>query len=445
MPEKRVVVTGLGPITPVGIGKDVYWNAVLEGKSGTRGLDYYPWHDKYRFSSKVCGPIADFDHKDPAVQKTYNFRTRDHLDRATAIMEAGAYLALRDAGLEIKKVADGGGREADKHVLEGVDPLRFSVYIGTGIGGVGVLLDEFLTHKGLGRKKYDKPARLFLQLIEGCMPNASPGELAIMYGARGESFSVNTACASGLTALVQAFRAIRLDVADLVLTGGLEAVLDVHDGYVFRAFDGPGALARWKGDPAEGSRPFDKNRKGFVMSEGGAGLVLESLEHAKARGARIYAEIVSTSGSTDADHMMRMRAETVRWSMENAVRKAGKTPADVVYINAHGTSTLLNDPTEADIFAEVFGEGPIIRGSKGNVGHLIGGAGPVGLAETAMTLTEKKAAPNINLTDPIRDDLRLPTEVTPLPADLDGKIALVRCSGFGGHNWDVCVAPWLDA
>jgi 3-oxoacyl-[acyl-carrier-protein] synthase II len=240
-----------------------------------------------------------------------------------------------------------------------------------------------------------------------------------------------------------AFRNVRHDVADLVLTGGMEAVLDIHDGYVFRAFDGPGALSRWKGDPSQASRPFDEDRKGFVLGEGGAGLVVESLEHAKRRGARILAEVLSVSGSCDADHMMRMDKATVQWSIENVIRRAGRKPSDVVYINAHGTSTELNDQTEADIFAGLFGESAIVRGSKGNIGHLIGGAGPVGLCETVLTLSERKAAPNVNLAKPLRGDIRLPTEVTPLPADLSGKIALTRCSGFGGHNWDVCLAPWL--
>jgi 3-oxoacyl-[acyl-carrier-protein] synthase II len=443
MADRRVVITGLGPVTPVGIGKEAYWNAVLERKSGTRALSHFPWHDKYRISSQSCAPIADFNPQDPETQKRYHFCTREHIDRATSIMQAGAYLALRDAGFEIRKVSDGGGREADKHVLEGVDPFRFSVLLGPGIGGIGVLLTEFLTHLGLGRKKYDKPARPYLQLIEGCMPNASAGELAIVYGAKSESCTVNSACASGLTAAAMAFRSIRLDVADLVLTGGMEAVLDIHEGYVFRAFDAPGALSRWKGDPSQASRPFDEDRKGFVLGEGGAGLVIEELEHARRRGARVYAEILAVSGSCDADHMMRMDKATVQWSVENVIRKAGKKPSDVVYVNAHGTSTELNDQTEADIFAGLFREGPIIRGSKGNIGHLIGGAGPVALCETALTLSERKAAPNINLVKPLRSDIRLPTEVTPLPADLAGKIALTRCSGFGGHNWDIVTAPWL--
>jgi 3-oxoacyl-[acyl-carrier-protein] synthase II len=276
------------------------------------------------------------------------------------------------------------------------------------------------------------------------MPNAAAGELAIMYSANGESFSVNTACASGITAVAHAFRSVKHDIADLVLTGGMEAVLDTYDGYVFRAFDGPGALSRYKGDPAKASRPFDEDRKGFVMAEGGAGLVVESLEHAKARGARIYSEILSVSGSTDAEHMMRMNVETVKWSVRNVIKRAGKKPEDVVYINAHGTSTGLNDPCEAEMIAEIFGEGPIVRGSKGNIGHLIGGAGPTGLCETCLTWVERKVAPNINLDKPLRTDIRLPTEVTELPADLSGKVAITRCSGFGGHNWDVCTAPYEE-
>ncbi|MHC4780216.1 MAG: beta-ketoacyl-[acyl-carrier-protein] synthase family protein, partial [Planctomycetota bacterium] len=342
MTDKRVVLTGLGPVTSIGIGKDAYWESALAGKSGTRGLDYYPWHDKYRLGSKVCAPLTNFDHHHEETQKKYNFQTREHVDRATAIIEAGSFLALKDAGFEIQKVGEDKDREAQKHVLAGVDGHRFAVIIGPGIGGIGVLISEFLTHEGIGRMKRDKPARLFLQLIEGCMPNASPGELAIMYGAKSESYSVNTACASGVTAVAHAFRSIKGDIADLVLTGGMEAVLDIHDGYVFRAFDGPGALSRWKGDPAQASRPFDEDRKGFVMGEGGAALVVESLEHAKARGARIHAEILAVSGSTDADHMMRMNPETLRWSIENVIEKAGKTADDVVYVNAHGTSTGLN-------------------------------------------------------------------------------------------------------
>ncbi|MHC5039262.1 MAG: beta-ketoacyl-[acyl-carrier-protein] synthase family protein [Planctomycetota bacterium] len=259
-----------------------------------------------------------------------------------------------------------------------------------------------------------------------------------------ESYTINTACASGLTAVAQSFRAIKQDIVDIVLTGGMEAVLDTHDGYVFRAFDGPGALSRWKGDPAQASRPFDDDRKGFVMGEGGAGLIVESLDHAKARGARIYAEILGVSGSTDGDHMMRMKLDTVRWSILNAIKNAGKSPENAIYVNAHGTSTGLNDPCEAEIFAELFGERAIVRASKGNIGHLIGGAGPAALCETSMTLFEKKAAPNINLEKPLRDDIRLPTEVTDLPADISGKIAMVRCSGFGGHNWDICLTPFEE-
>src|SRR5262245_80477 len=372
MPQQsaRVVVTGIGPITSIGIGRSAFWQATLAGRSGGARLTA-PWSVAPRFGTLIGAPVRGFQAGDYGIAA----REASLLDRVSQFALAGAKLALEDAGFAIVP----GGVRGRAWEVAGVDPWRFGVILGTGIGGLTTIEES---HRRWAEGP-DRPMRRYdLPML---IPNAPPAQVAIRFGARGECKSVATACAAGTMSAGDAFRAIRDGEADVIITGGVDAVLCDADGWGMKGFDLLRAMSTRNDDPARASRPFDRDRDGFVLSEGAGIVILESLDHARARGAPIRAEIVSYAATCDAYHIVMLdpSADAMVHLLEETLGRAGLAPADVDYINAHGTSTQANDRTETQAIHRAFGQHAArlkVSATKSMTGHAIGASGGIELA-----------------------------------------------------------------
>ncbi|MCL8207819.1 MAG: beta-ketoacyl-ACP synthase II [Actinomycetia bacterium] len=400
--DRRVVVTGLGAVTPVGTGHEAFWEGLLAARSGVRPISHF---DASAFPTRFAADVPDFD---PA--RYLDRKDIRRTDRYAQLGIAAAQLAWDDAG------------------LERVDPLRGGVLVGTGIGGIQSLVEqaEVLDKRG--------PSRVSPFFIPMMIGNMLAGLLAMRFGLQGPNVTTVTACASSGHALGDALRAIQSGEADVMLAGGAEAALIP---LAFAGFCSMRALSTRNEDPEHASRPFDRDRDGFVMGEGAGFLVLESLEHARARGARIYAEFVGYGRSADAFHMVEPHPEGAGavLCMERALEDAGLRPEDVDYINAHGTSTPLGDVAETVAIKRLFGEHAYrlaVSSTKSVTGHLLGAAGAVEAIATVKALAEQVIPPTANLDhpDPACDLDYVPGR--PRPAALT--VALSNAFGFGGHN-----------
>jgi len=418
----RAVITGLGLITSIGIGKDAFWEATLAGKSGGRKVEF-PWMHPGRFNCQVGAPVLGFDHRD------FDLRDREAalLDRVSAYAIAGALMALRDAGFEL--VAGNGKRQA--YTVQGVPPERLAVILGTGIGGIAT---TEASHQWWTRDPDGQFKRYALPMI---IPNAPPAQVAIRFSANGECKAVATACAAGTMAIGDAYRSILLGESDVIITGGVDAVLSGHDGWGMKGFDMLKAMSTRNHDPEHASRPFDRERDGFVLSEGGGVLILEREELARARGARIYAEIRGYETNCDAHHIVMIdpSGRQISRLMSELLRRTGTSPGDIQYINAHGTSTQLNDRTETACIRQVFGKHAadlLVSSTKSQTGHAIGGSGGIEAAATALAIHSGQVPPTINYEhpDPECDLNYVPNK--PVEKRID--LALSNSYGFGGHN-----------
>ena len=402
MERKRVVITGVGPVTPIGSGKDKFWNALMKGKSG---VDLVTRFDTSDFKTRIGAEIRDFDPQD------YGIKPKDakRMDLFTQYGVAAASLAIEDAGLELDEYND-----------------RMGTIIGTGIGGLMTLEEE--------KQKLvesQNPSRVSPFLIPMMMPNAVNANVSIMFKLTGTSPCPANACATGSYALIYACKDIALGDFDVIITGGSEAILTE---IAASSFANMKALSRRNEDPKGACRPFDKDRNGFVIGEGSGVVVLESLEHALKRNAKIYAEIVGYATNTDAYHITAPDpgARMVKKAIRDSLDMAGLEPKDVDYINAHGTSTKLNDKAEAMAIGEIFGDYKVPVGStKSMVGHLIGAAGSLEAVACALSIENQMIPPTINYETPDPDfDLNIITE--PTPANLN--VVMNNSFGFGGHN-----------
>lgn len=403
--ERRVVITGVGAVTPIGIGKDAFWKSLQEARSGVSSVDDVI--DLTDISAKIGGYIKEFD----PLQFIEKKRAR-RLGRATQLGFVATKLALEDSKLELSK--------------ENRD--RFGVIIGTGIGNIEVLLE---THATLLQRGPSRVSPFFVPMF---MPNALPGEISIEWGLRGANFGTVSACASSNHAIGEAADAIRYGYADLMVTGGAEAAMT---RLTFAGFDQMGAISRRNDAPTKASRPFDKDRDGFVMGEGAGILVLETLEHAQARGAHIYAELLGMGMSADAGHIVAPdeNGDGGRRAMEMALQRSNLRPDEVDYINAHGTSTPLGDISETRAIKSLFGTHAkrlAVSSTKSQMGHLLGGAAAVEGIATLMALELGILPPTINLEkpDPECDLDYVPHEARPAKV----RVALSNSFGFGGHN-----------
>lgn len=404
MGTRRVVVTGLGCVTPLGVGADVFWERALGGKSGVSPITRF---DTSGYSCRFAGQCSDFD-----VLKFLDRRLARRVDPVAQFALSSSILSVDDAGLDL-------ARE---------DPFRVGVIVGSGIGGLSELEAQ---HTRLMTKGAGKVSPF---MIPKLMLNASSGEISIMYGLKGPNFAVASACASANHAIGSAFVIIRSGLADVMLTGGSEhAVTELG----MAGFCAMKALSQRNDDPPGASRPFDATRDGFVMGEGAGIVILEELAHARARGARIYCEIVGFGMSGDGSHITTPdeRGLGAAAAMRAALACSGVNEDDVDYINAHGTSTLLGDVAETNAIKTVFGDHArrmAISSTKSMIGHLLGASGGVEVVAMTMSVAHGRVHPTINQFEP---DPQCDLDYVPNEArDLKIGVALSNSFGFGGHN-----------
>jgi len=406
MPARRVVITGMGVVTPVGNGLETFWSNLKNGVSGIRTIDAF---DTSGYDCKIGGQVRDFDPK----QFFKNPKDVRRTDRFTHLAMAAAKMALADSGIDMDNL-----KERD----------RFGVIVSTGIGGLKTLQDQLqiLVTKGPGR---NSPFT-----IPMLISNMAGGVISMEFDLRGPNLCIVTACATSNNAIGESWRIIKFGDADIFLAGGAEASI-VEIGVA--GFSAMRALSRRNDEPERASRPFDRDRDGFVMSEGSGVVVVEELEHARARGAKIYCEITGYGVSADAYHMTAPPpdGEGAARAMKMALDHARISPEQVDYINAHATSTDIGDLCETRAIKQIFGEHAhkvSISATKSMTGHLLGGAGGIEMAACALAIRDSVIPPTINLENP-GDECDL--DYTPNVArGKKVRIALNNSFGFGGHN-----------
>lgn len=403
---RRVAVTGMGAITPVGNSVDEFWKNLL---NGVNGIDRITHFDPTDFKATLAAEVKDFD-------PTQYMEKKD-----ARKLDLFAQYALAAASEAVN----------DSEISEKIDPERFGVYYGSGIGGFNTFTSE---HTNLVEKGPKRVSPLFVPKM---ISNIAAGNIAIKYNAQGPCISISTACATGSSCIGEAYRAVKHGYADAVITGGSEASITP---LAVAGFINCMALSE-SDDKDNASIPFDARRNGFIMGEGAGALVLEEYEHAKARGAKIYAEVVGYGSTCDAYHITAPQPEAKASSkcIADAAKEAGYTSSDSVYINAHGTSTPLNDKTETAAIKKVFGDNAYkmhISSTKSMTGHMLGAAGAVEAIASILALKDGIIPPTIGYKEKDEEcDLDY-TVNKALKADLT--LALSNSLGFGGHN--ACVA-----
>ena len=408
---KRVVVTGLGAITPIGVGVENFWNGIKEGKVGIKKVDRFDVSD---YKAKVAGQIDDFDakeHMDPKAAK--------RMERFCQFAVAAAKEAVADANLEIEKE----------------DPYMIGVSVGSGIGSLEAMERAHC-------KLLDKgPGRIEPLLVPLMITNMAAGNVSIALGAKGKSLNVVTACATGTHSIGEAYRSIQCGEADVMIAGGTESCITPIGIGGFAALT---ALSTTE-DPMDACKPFDKERNGFVMGEGAGIVILESLEHAKARGAKIYAEVVGYGATSDAYHITSPAEDGAgaARAMTNAMNEAGIKASDVNYINAHGTSTHHNDLFETKAIKLALGEDAYnvkVNSTKSMVGHLLGAAGAVEFITCVKSIEDGYVHQTVGLKETEEEcDLDY---CKGSGVNMEVNYAISNSLGFGGHNASILVKKY---
>ena len=400
----RIVVTGIGLVTPVGLNSESTWNSLVEGRSG---IDYISLFDAEGYESRIAGEVDNFD-----ASAALGRKEAKRLDRFSQFACVAALEALEHANLNMEK------EDAD----------RVGVLIGSGVGGIITISDQ---HKILLKRG---PKRVSPFLVPMMLGDMASGQVSMMIGAKGPNFSTVSACATGADSIGEALEMIRRGRADVVIAGGTEAAI-CEIGVA--GFNSCMALSTRNEDPQGASRPFDSDRDGFVLGEGAGLLVLESLEHAEKRGANILAEMSGYGASSDAHHVTQPHpdGEGAARAMKWAIEDAGITPDKVDYINAHGTSTPLNDKYETIAMKRMYGDHAYnlaISSTKSMTGHLLGAAGAIEAAFTVLAIKNDIVPPTINIENPDPDcDLNyIPNTAKKQPVN----VAMSNSLGFGGHN-----------
>jgi len=412
---KRVVITGIGAITPLGNDVQTTWANMLQGKSG---IDLIKSFDTSRHTVKIAGEVKDFQPEtkvDPKVIK--------RLDRCVQLCIWATIEAVADAKIEFEKY----------------DKTDIGVIIGSGIGGLLTWEEEHIKFMNQG------PARVSPFLIPMMIPDMTSGYVAIHYGLKGPNYTTVSACASGAHAIGNAFREIKLGNASAIVSGGAEAPVTP---FALAGFSNMRALSRRNEEPERASRPFDQARDGFVMAEGAATLILEELEFAKKRGAKIYAEIVGFGATGDGYHITAPspEGEGARRAMERAIKEAGCQKEQIDYINTHGTSTDLNDKFEAKAIKDLFGEHAskiVLNSTKSMIGHTLGAAGAIEAMATILSIQQQILHPSVNLENPDPECNNLNFVINEArKAKID--YALSNSLGFGGHNVSLCFKRFTE-
>ncbi|HHV81457.1 TPA: beta-ketoacyl-ACP synthase II [bacterium] len=412
--KKRIVITGIGLVTPYGVGKDVFWNGLTSGKNA---IDYLSTVDTANLPVKIGGEVKDFDPESLLGKKEAR-----RMDRFTQFAVIAGIEAIKDAGLDFDRV----------------DRERVGVIVGSGIGGIHILEQQ---HSLLLERGPDRISPFFIPML---ISNMASAYLSIMFGLTGISFSVNTACATGATAIGEAVKAIQSGECDIVITGGTDGAITPLS---IAGFANMKALST-RNDPESASRPFDAQRDGFVMAEGAGILVIEDLETALSRGANIYAEIAGVGSTSDAYHLTAPEPEgrLQARAMELALIYGGIEKEDVDYINAHGTSTPLNDAVETKAIKALFGNLAYkipVSSNKSMIGHTLGAAGGIELIATALTIKEGIIPPTINYEYP---DPECDLDYVPdIKREKEVSVALSNSFGFGGHNVSIALKKYYEA
>ncbi|MEF2246708.1 beta-ketoacyl-ACP synthase II [Paenibacillus sp. IITD108] len=401
---ERVVITGMGVISPIGNDVKTFWDNISAGKSGISMIETF---DMTRYKTKIAGAVKNFD-----SESIFGRKEARRMDRYTQFAVAAAQQAIEDAGLELDKME----RE------------RVAVYVGSGIGGIQTLLeqDEQLKRRG--------PERVSPLLVPMMIANIAAAAISIRYGITGPTMSPVTACSIGNTAIGEAMRLIRLGIADVVLAGGAEAAItDIS----LASFGNATAVSTRNDDPERASRPFDKNRDGFVISEGAGIFTLEALTHANARNAHIYGEVIGYGASSDAYHIVATHpdGEGAFLAMRAALKDAGISAAEIDLISAHATSTEVGDRSETVAIKRLFGEDAYripITANKSMLGHMLGAAGGVEAIALVKSLNEGLIPPTINLQE---QDEQCDLDYVPnLARKASLRTVMSNSFGFGGHN-----------
>ncbi len=402
----------MGAVTPFGVTVDRYWDGLIEGRSGITAISLF---DASQFDVRIGGEISAFD-----AEKYLDRRIIKRLDRYAQFALVACDEAVKASGLDVSRE----------------DPARMAVIFGSGIGGLNELEQQFtrLTTKG--------PSKVSAFTIPKLMVNAASGNVSIAYGAKGNSLAVSSACASATNAMGEAMHHIRRGVADVVFTGGSEAALTPLAVAAFAAMK---ALSTRNDDPAGASRPFDRDRDGFVLAEGAGAVIFEELEHAKRRGAPILAEVIGFASTSDADHITQPseNGEGAAAAMRLAIQDAKISPDQVDYINAHGTSTPLGDVAETIAMKRVFGDWArklVVSSTKSAIGHSLGASGGLEIIATIRAAKNSVVPPTVNLEHPGEGcDLDYCPKIA---RDRKIGVGMSNSFGFGGHNACIVVRRW---
>ncbi|BET69590.1 beta-ketoacyl-ACP synthase II [Opitutales bacterium ASA1] len=404
LPRRRIVVTGLGVVSAVGNGPEAFWEGLISGRSG---IDRITAFDTSDYPCKIGAEVRDFD---PCAWMDPKEARRN--DRYTQFAVAAAKQGIRDAGID----------------LGAIDGDRCGVFVGSGIGGI-------ITIETQARVLFERgPRKVSPFMIPSLIANIASGVVAIELGARGPNFSIVSACASSTHSIGESLKTLRAGEADIMIAGGAEAPIT---GLGYAGFCSMKAMSIRNEEPQRASRPFDRGRDGFVMGEGAGVLVLETLEHARARGARIYCELAGYGASCDAFHITQpdTAGRGLALAMRSALRSAGMTADEVDYINAHGTSTPYNDKFETAAIKQVYGEHArrlLVSSTKSMTGHLLGAAGAIEAAATVKAIASGIVPPTINLDTP---DPECDLDYVPHKArSASVRAAMSNNLGFGGQN-----------
>jgi 3-oxoacyl-[acyl-carrier-protein] synthase II len=400
--KRRVVITGLGIVSPVGVGVPVTWQNIVAGKSGIARITRF---DASAMAAQIAGEVKDFD-----VTQYLSAKDARRMDRFIHFGLVAGMEAFKDSGLEVS------GENAE----------RIGVNIGSGIGGLPMIEETHNDFLAAG------PRKISPFFIPGTIINMISGNLSVMYGLKGPNLAMVSACTTGTHCIGESARIIEYGDADVMIAGGAEATVSP---LAVGGFGAARALSTRNDDPATASRPWDKDRDGFVIGEGAGVLVLEEYEHAKARGARIYAELAGYGMSGDAYHITSPNTDGPKRSMLNALRNAGLNPQDVQYVNAHGTSTPLGDKNETDAIKLAFGDHArklVVNSTKSMTGHLLGGAGGIESIFCALAVHHQISPPTINI---FEQDPECDLDYCANTArDMKIDVAVNNNFGFGGTN-----------
>ncbi len=414
MTQRRVVITGLGVLTPIGNNINEFWQAMMEGKSGAGPITKFDTSD---FTTKFACEIKNYD-PSPYIDK----KALRRMDPYTQYAIITSIMAMEDSGID----------------LENVDKERIGVVFGSGIGGMDTFEKQ---HREFIEGGARRISPFFVPMM---ISDIAAGQISIHYGLKGPNYATTSACATSTNAIADAFFLVQRGSADVILCGGSEAAITPM---AIGGFNAARALSTWNDRISEASRPFDKDRNGFVMGEGSGTIVLEELEQAKKRGAKIYGEIIGAGLTGDAYHLTAPapEGEGAYRSMREAIKDGGIQPEQVDYINAHGTSTELNDINETKAIKKLFGDHAYklsVSSTKSMTGHLLGAAGAVEAIATILALKNGIIPPTINFNEA---DPECDLDYTPLkPKERNIKYALSNTFGFGGHNSSILLKKYED-